>query len=236
LRTGQRFDPESGLLNYKNRYYSPDLGRFISRDAMVEVTVDRRDPQDLWFEDYEYVGDNPLRSVDPLGFQEAGNPSFPFGETSSLRPQWRKPNKGENEVPKKRENYDPASVADLAKARQAICEVAQNLQAAGIDPATKTHPSTPTADELKNPDTKYEWGKCQEAADACKGKRITAADCKHFYIRKGTEKEKDGTYTSKPSWAAGKTPSHSFGPFRNMGGGDVGKGDDIYIDVYCGVK
>ncbi|MCK6473546.1 MAG: RHS repeat-associated core domain-containing protein [Planctomycetes bacterium] len=32
--TGQRVDPETGLYYYKNRYYSAELGRFVSRDPL----------------------------------------------------------------------------------------------------------------------------------------------------------------------------------------------------------
>ena len=34
MYTGQRFDPETGLMYFKNRYMSTDLGRFVSRDPI----------------------------------------------------------------------------------------------------------------------------------------------------------------------------------------------------------
>ena len=49
--TSQRYDPETGWLYYKNRYYDTDLGRFISRDPLKYA-----DGLNL----YEYVGNNPL--------------------------------------------------------------------------------------------------------------------------------------------------------------------------------
>jgi RHS repeat-associated protein len=59
--TGQRLDPETVLMYYKNRYYSTALGRFISRD-----------PIGYWGAAngslYEYVAGAPTNWVDPLGW------------------------------------------------------------------------------------------------------------------------------------------------------------------------
>lgn len=60
LFTGQRFDPESGLMYYKNRYYSAELGRFLQRDP-----IGYAGGYDL----YEYVRDNPVNIADPNGLQ-----------------------------------------------------------------------------------------------------------------------------------------------------------------------
>lgn len=60
--TGQRYDPDTGLMYYKQRYYSPVLGRFMSRD-----------PVGIWSDvnnlgnGYAYVGDNPATWADPYG-------------------------------------------------------------------------------------------------------------------------------------------------------------------------
>src|ERR1019366_2561966 len=59
LFTGQRYDPEIGLLYYKYRYDSSFFGRFMSRD-----------PEDYGAGDwnlYEYVKGRPTRAVDPIG-------------------------------------------------------------------------------------------------------------------------------------------------------------------------
>lgn len=62
--TGQRWDDETGLYFYKNRHYSPKLGRFL-------------EPDPIGFGDglnmYTYVGNNPMNMVDLLG--RAGTPS-----------------------------------------------------------------------------------------------------------------------------------------------------------------
>lgn len=56
--TGQHLDPETGLVYYKNRYYSSALGRFISRDALQ---------YGAWPNPYEYVKSAPVTRTDPLG-------------------------------------------------------------------------------------------------------------------------------------------------------------------------
>ena len=62
--TGQVLDNVAGGLYFYNaRYYDPALGRFISADTIVP---EPGDPQSL--NRYSYVGNNPLRFVDPSGF------------------------------------------------------------------------------------------------------------------------------------------------------------------------
>ncbi|MFA6134456.1 MAG: RHS repeat-associated core domain-containing protein, partial [Phycisphaerae bacterium] len=58
LYTGQVWDAESGLHNYRNRYYHPGLGRFLARDP-----AGYGDGMNL----YAYVRNNPLRYTDPDG-------------------------------------------------------------------------------------------------------------------------------------------------------------------------
>jgi RHS repeat-associated protein len=62
LFTGQRYDPETGLMYYKQRYYSPELGRFMSRDPIGIWG----DPANIG-NGYAYVGDNPATWTDPYG-------------------------------------------------------------------------------------------------------------------------------------------------------------------------
>jgi RHS repeat-associated protein len=58
LFTGQRFDPETGLLYYKNRHDSTFFGRFMQRDPL-----DYANGANL----YQYVRSNPVRWLDPDG-------------------------------------------------------------------------------------------------------------------------------------------------------------------------
>ena len=56
--TGRRFDGESGLYQYRNRYYGAEVGRFVTRDP-------------IWYADglnlYEYVGSVPTSRLDFSG-------------------------------------------------------------------------------------------------------------------------------------------------------------------------
>jgi len=63
--TDQEFDSTTGLYYYKARYYDPVLGRFVQPDAIVPVMSN---PQG--WNRYAYVRNNPLRYVDPSGYQE----------------------------------------------------------------------------------------------------------------------------------------------------------------------
>src|SRR5580700_3955649 len=54
--TGREFDQETGIYQYRARYYDPQIGRFISEDAL-------RTPGNL----YPYVSNSPLNWVDPTG-------------------------------------------------------------------------------------------------------------------------------------------------------------------------
>jgi RHS repeat-associated protein len=55
LYTGQWHDSETGLSNYRERYYHALLGRFCSHDALIGMNL------------YLYVRGNPIRFVDPSG-------------------------------------------------------------------------------------------------------------------------------------------------------------------------
>ena len=57
--TGRKFDPESGLYYYRARYYSPNVGSFISRDPIGFAAGDPNI--------YRYVGNGPLSFTDPSG-------------------------------------------------------------------------------------------------------------------------------------------------------------------------
>jgi RHS repeat-associated protein len=79
--TGQRFDSESGLYYYKNRYYSPKLGRFLQPDP-----IGFADGLNL----YTYVQNSPLNLIDPLGLGGStpggGSGGQPVGGGGGLPP------------------------------------------------------------------------------------------------------------------------------------------------------
>ncbi len=57
--TGRRFDDSSGLIYCRNRYYSPSLGRFVSRDPAGY--------QDKQLNLSAYILNNPANGLDPFG-------------------------------------------------------------------------------------------------------------------------------------------------------------------------
>jgi RHS repeat-associated protein len=62
--TGQVFDVETGLMLYRNRYYSTELGRFVSRDPIVYDGNDKNV--------YRYLQNVPIIMGDPLGLFAPG--------------------------------------------------------------------------------------------------------------------------------------------------------------------
>lgn len=56
LYTGQEYDAEIGLYNYRARFYSPDLGRFVAVD-----------PAGQFYSPYLYAANNPVLYIDPTG-------------------------------------------------------------------------------------------------------------------------------------------------------------------------
>lgn len=62
LFQGGRYDHNSGLYNFRNRDYSPTLGRWMQQDPAGYV-----DGANL----YEFVGDSPVDRTDPSGRSES---------------------------------------------------------------------------------------------------------------------------------------------------------------------
>ena len=60
LYTGRQLDAETGLYQYRNRFYHAELGRFVNRDP-----IGYEGGTSL----YEYVGGNPLIRTDPNGLR-----------------------------------------------------------------------------------------------------------------------------------------------------------------------
>jgi len=60
---GYYYDDETGLYYLKSRYYSPVLGRFLTRDSIKYVS--KSNPQTLNL--YSYCRNNPVSLIDPNG-------------------------------------------------------------------------------------------------------------------------------------------------------------------------
>jgi RHS repeat-associated protein len=82
LWKGVRLDEVTGLLQMRNRYYSVETGRFLTRD-----------PIGVWGDidnlgcDYGYVGCDPLTSGDRFGLQGKGStfaPRFLYNESGAV--------------------------------------------------------------------------------------------------------------------------------------------------------
>ncbi len=73
--TGQRYDAESGLYNYKARYYTPAIGRFLQPDV-----IGYADGLNL----YAYVGNQPVNLVDPFGLASDGSTGNPNAENGNM--------------------------------------------------------------------------------------------------------------------------------------------------------
>jgi RHS repeat-associated protein len=75
--TGREFDPETNLYYYRNRYYDPAIGRFITADPSLRPDVyyiafswakSILNPQQLNL--FIYVSNNPINNIDPFGLRE----------------------------------------------------------------------------------------------------------------------------------------------------------------------
>jgi RHS repeat-associated protein len=69
LYTGQQYDAATELYSLRARYYSPQQGRFLSRDKWP---VDYQNPMEL--NRYGYTANNPINWSDPSGYDRL----FPF--------------------------------------------------------------------------------------------------------------------------------------------------------------
>jgi RHS repeat-associated protein len=73
--TGQKWEQETGLMDFKARLYDPKLGRFISTDSVVPGGVQGLDR-------YAFVFNNPLRNTDPSGHNPKCGPDGLFCDPS----------------------------------------------------------------------------------------------------------------------------------------------------------
>ncbi|PYY24976.1 MAG: hypothetical protein DMG62_00430, partial [Acidobacteria bacterium] len=75
LFTSQQWSQELGLYDLRNRFYSPDLGRFLQPDP-----ISFRGGNNL----YRYCRNNPVARWDPLGLQDAVAPTLSEGWTAEV--------------------------------------------------------------------------------------------------------------------------------------------------------
>ncbi len=75
--TGREFDPETGIDYYRERYFDPSSGRFLSEDPLRFTTATNF---------YPYAANNPLRFNDPMGLSAADVQRI-FGECQKCTDQ-----------------------------------------------------------------------------------------------------------------------------------------------------
>jgi RHS repeat-associated protein len=78
---GEQRDSETGLINLRARYYDPALGRFVSRDV---VSGRAGFPQS--YNRYSYAYNNPLRYIDPSGYEGEDDSNEDGGNTEEDDP------------------------------------------------------------------------------------------------------------------------------------------------------
>lgn len=156
-----------------------------------------------------------------------------YAETGSLRPRWKNPRGAKRE-----ENYDPNSVKKLHDNRKAIGHVVEQLHASCRrvgDGTVTARPLRPSERDLANPNVAREWKDARKAAEEVKQERARRLDplksSENFFIRADGRTHR-GVPRKQPRWARGRRPAITWGPFRNLGGGDVRVSADVYVDVY----
>jgi RHS repeat-associated protein len=210
--TGQAWLPELGMWYYKARIYSPMLGRFLQVDP-----VGYKDQINL----YAYVGNDPMDHTDPRGEMAEGcdaackaKASAIMGETSGLRAQVTKGKDGKTET-------DPKSAVELRKGREAIGIISQRGE--------KLH--SRDASKSTNPIVKRLWRESVTAAKNPDHVQLPP-EAKQFFIRNNDDPAEMARVRNLGD-PARETLVKSYGPFRSVGGGDAGKGDHMYIDIYA---
>jgi hypothetical protein len=136
-----------------------------------------------------------------------------YGETSGLLPQALPHAKGRNAYD--RSTWDKNSFDQLQEARRNIIDVSErNPKVRRAKPGDRPHAIE-----------KSVWGDNQHAASRSGG----SLPGNFFFMRQA------GVGPQRPPKDAGfgqGEPVRSYGPFRNVGGGSVPKGDRTYIDIY----
>ena len=135
-----------------------------------------------------------------------------YGETAGLLPE-RSPKAPAKTNPYDRRTWDEDSMHELQQARRNIMDISQRN--------SKVRRGQPGFDTT----LQAVWNDNMEAAKSSTG----SLSGNYFFIRQ------EGVGPQRPPKRAGYgqgKPIRTCGPFRNVGGGDVPKGERTYIDIY----
>ena len=250
--TGKERDPDMSIDDFGARFYKSSMARFYSPDWSADPEpvpyAKLENPQTLNL--YTYVANNPTTLRDPTGHileknddgesaegqgifgkwldskqaedrealnekaqQQEQKTEVGYGETAGLVPE-----RAANADPKKKSPYDsstwdPNSTQQLQDGRTNIMDISDRNS--NVKKATASD----------NPIEQQAWNANADAAKNSKG----STPGKYFFIRQ------EGVGAQHPSKRAGYgqgTPIKSYGPFRNVGGGDVPRGNSTFIDIY----
>jgi hypothetical protein len=138
-----------------------------------------------------------------------------FGETSGLYPQRKDPNGG----PTDPTNFDPESFAQLQRARTHLSDTAMLND--------KHHWAYPTP----NPIDQQAWSNAADAARMAMARKNPNPGA-NFYLRQGGDWTTNQNPTPRPGYLKPRNLIEEYGPFHNVGGGDVARGPNAFVEVY----
>lgn len=165
-------------------------------------------------------GPEGLRTAGPFfaHYAESELASAVYAETGGLFPRQAKPG-SVYDASTWADDFEPGGTHDLRRARRMVAEARK------WNKRTHVRPPPAASDVL----ARRSWAVCEAAAGevgAHEAFPIEYGERLHFFIRQA------GVGVQKPAYLTGVFPVASFGPFVNVGGGDVPAGASTHIDFY----
>jgi RHS repeat-associated protein len=197
--TGQSEDRELHLIDMKGRIYDPTIARFLTPDPLVQAP--------LWTESlnrYSYAWNNPLKWVDPTGFQAQGG-----GDTSGGAASGGELGSGLSTPDPRVQALDPAVYWESAVPGYGLDLTNETSNTTVSDNGFMAGWTGPTISAETNPNVSYAW---QSFTKAANGRWVTLEQLEE--ARAFLERAETGAYI-----ANGFAASGAIGYFA---GGDEG--------------